>query len=1349
MKAFLSIIFVFFVGIFFAQNANVSYEVRLNSVYSTDGSSISGSSCWESSNEEYSANLRVDGPTTGTNFCLQDGGAGSSSTYGGGTILRTLSNVATSSYQLYFDIYEDDGGSRCAFNSGDDCRALGSYAIPFVDNYFPSANATYNNLTDNLVYNAGSSQHNVRLGTSWRYSGNASLITPSCAVQTAAYVSGSIRSWSVNLTAGVTYNFNNCTSASSDTYLRIYNSDGYTIIATGDDNCGALSSINYTPTVSGTYYVELSNYSRSALTLSGTLTYSIVPKVGSTISNPLSFGTLSCGTNYSNTQNNTVNTGFCNDYGQASDDIYYSFVLTSPATVNISHCGSGLDTYLHLLNSSGVLLNSNDDNGILCTGSAASLQVGLASGTYYVVSEGFSTNSGNISTSVSIAAANNPGTISAPAAICIGSSASISNVAAATGVTSTDVASYYYYYQRTSAPTTGWVMYDGPSYATTSSLPIEVTGTAGTYLLARNSAFPCYSQVSAAFLNFTVDAQPTLGTVSTGSTIDFCDAGGNFGTAVNVSGQIGSIIWDWGSNNGTWNNNWVAGSNSGICCFPIKTSNSDGNADRIRYRVSSGACPVVTSNTILIKNRYNPAPTSLTSSASVFCNNSIPATITLTAVFPENINMNGVVRFYSGSCSFIGVGSIVSSATSSTASLTITAPTITTTYYAKFDPGIFPTCTNSACVQTTVIVNTLSVAPNSISGNTTICSGSSTALTVSGGSVGSGANAKWYTGSCGGTLVGTGNSISVSPSTTTTYFVRYEGTCNTTTCAAVTVIVNALAIAPISISGNTTICVDGATLLTLVGGSPGTSFFSNVSWYTESCGGTSCGSGNSILVSPAVNTTYYVRYETSCNFTSCAEILVNVVESSIAPSSITMNSNICPGSELTLTQVGGTLTTGAEYEWFSGSCDGVFLGNGNSITLNPTNSSNYFVRVAANGECPATTCAFGTVSLPFLTSSISGNGESATCYVSGTNFIHFYHSTGRLIGSINPNGNNLGNVTMVSYVDGSPQLVLDCASSNLTFATSVMQRHWVISPTIQPISNVTVKLPYNNSELSNLMVVANGNSNPTDNLASSGDLKLSKYSGPMNVNALASDNCAFPVSTGSGNTSLHFQSGSGNVSTGNSFLNNINNANYLQFDVSGFSEFWLNGKEVATPLPIELKYFTANCSNNTTINWTTSSETNTQKFIVEKSRDLEIWEYVGEQMAAGNSSIELDYELNDFNSWNGISYYRMRQVDLNGLEKTFGPINVDCEGLMKDEMIAFPNPTKTQFTVQISVNETVAGKLQILDLTGKLIISNETTLKNGVNQFKFYDEQFKKGTYFIHFENQKVKIKPIKIVVIE
>ena len=101
-----------------------------------------------------------------------------------------------------------------------------------------------------------------------------------------------------------------------------------------------------------------------------------------------------------------------------------------------------------------------------------------------------------------------------------------------------------------------------------------------------------------------------------------------------------------------------------------------------------------------------------------------------------------------------------------------------------------PNCSNTLSGSATVTVNSNSVVPTSIIGTTTICSGDSITLTLSGGTAGTGAVAKWYSGSCGGTLVGTGSSINVSPTSTTTYFVRYEGTCNTTSCASATVTVN-------------------------------------------------------------------------------------------------------------------------------------------------------------------------------------------------------------------------------------------------------------------------------------------------------------------------------------------------------------------------------------------------------------------------------------------------------------------------------------------------------------------------------------------------------------------------------
>lgn len=58
-----------------------------------------------------------------------------------------------------------------------------------------------------------------------------------------------------------------------------------------------------------------------------------------------------------------------------------------------------------------------------------------------------------------------------------------------------------------------------------------------------------------------------------------------------------------------------------------------------------------------------------------------------------------------------------------------------------------------------------------------ICEGSSSVLSVGSANLGNATAWNWYTSSCGGTLVGTGATITVNPTVSTTYYVRGEGGC--------------------------------------------------------------------------------------------------------------------------------------------------------------------------------------------------------------------------------------------------------------------------------------------------------------------------------------------------------------------------------------------------------------------------------------------------------------------------------------------------------------------------------------------------------------------------------------------
>ncbi|MBL7814127.1 MAG: T9SS type A sorting domain-containing protein [Saprospiraceae bacterium] len=404
---------------------------------------------------------------------------------------------------------------------------------------------------------------------------------------------------------------------------------------------------------------------------------------------------------------------------------------------------------------------------------------------------------------------------------------------------------------------------------------------------------------------------------------------------------------------------------------PTLSATDDGAKYRAIFTSNFTNCSTeaITTEATLTVKTLSTAPTSITGTSTICNGNS--TTLTLQG---GSAGTGAVAEWFTGSCGGTSAG---------TGNSITVSPTQTTTYYVRYSGD----CNTTTCASLTVTVNTLSTAPASIAGTSTICNGNSTTLTLQGGSAGTGAVAEWFTGSCGGTSAGTGNSITVSPTQTTTYFVRYSGTCNTTTCASVTVTVNMLSTAPTSITGTSTICNGNSTTLTLQGGSAGTGAVAE--WFTGSCGGTAAGTGNSITVSPTQTTTYFVRYSGICNTTTCASVTVTVKTLSTAPTSISGTTTICNGNSTTLTLQGGSVGTGAVAQWFTGSCGGTAVGTGNSITVSPTQTTNYYVRYS--GDCNTTTCASVTVTVNTLSTaptSIGGttiicNGNSTTLTVQG------------------------------------------------------------------------------------------------------------------------------------------------------------------------------------------------------------------------------------------------------------------------------------------------------------------------------------------------------------------------------
>lgn len=96
------------------------------------------------------------------------------------------------------------------------------------------------------------------------------------------------------------------------------------------------------------------------------------------------------------------------------------------------------------------------------------------------------------------------------------------------------------------------------------------------------------------------------------------------------------------------------------------------------------------------------------------------------------------------------------------------------------------------------------------------------------------------------------------------------------------------------------------------------------------------------------------------------------------------------------------------------------------------------------------------------------------------------------------------------------------------------------------------------------------------------------------------------------------------------------------------------------PLPVELYDFQAHVvKNQNRIEWVTTSEVNSDYFIVERSLNGGEWDRVGTVKSAGNSNVLINYELVDNSFESTINYYRLTQVDFDGTSKIYDMIYAD------------------------------------------------------------------------------------------
>jgi hypothetical protein len=174
---------------------------------------------------------------------------------------------------------------------------------------------------------------------------------------------------------------------------------------------------------------------------------------------------------------------------------------------------------------------------------------------------------------------------------------------------------------------------------------------------------------------------------------------------------------------------------------------------------------------------------------------------------------------------------------------------------------------------------------------------------------------------------------------------------------------------------------------------------------------------------------------------------------------------------------------------------------------------------------------------------------------------------------------------------------------------------------------------------------------------------------------------------------------------------------------------------------MKLISFTANTQNTTAsnasvlCNWSTASEENSSHFIVERSSNGRTFTSIRTVMANGNTSSEQHYNYVDNAPQKGISYYRLKMIDKDG-KSAYSSIVTVTLNYNSSLLTLYPNPVKGEATLAVSSDKIQKATYGIYDQAGKLIVSNNVSLKNGINAFALPVSDLSAGIYIIKLKTE-------------
>lgn len=169
----------------------------------------------------------------------------------------------------------------------------------------------------------------------------------------------------------------------------------------------------------------------------------------------------------------------------------------------------------------------------------------------------------------------------------------------------------------------------------------------------------------------------------------------------------------------------------------------------------------------------------------------------------------------------------------------------------------------------------------------------------------------------------------------------------------------------------------------------------------------------------------------------------------------------------------------------------------------------------------------------------------------------------------------------------------------------------------------------------------------------------------------------------------------------------------------------------ALTMPVKWVSFSAELRNGqASLQWKTSAEWNNKYFVIERAGGNNQFDSIGVVVPQSSG----DYSFADVRMKDGINYYRIRQVDIDGQYQYSKVVSVKY-GQSLGGMKVYPTVANNSINVNLTSHSATQAVLTVVDINGAIVNKSVRNFGTGINQQSVDVSGLKSGMYYVRIQN--------------